>query len=59
MIYEYKCDCGNTYEATRSIYDAEVMPTCTDCHKSMNRVFGVGNIKFEGTGFYSTDNPKR
>lgn len=60
MIYDYKCDdCATSYEVERSMYDESVAPMCTACGKSMTRVWGVGSIRFEGTGFYSTDNPKR
>ena len=60
MIYDYKCDdCATLYEVERSMYDESVAPVCVTCRKSMTRVWGVGSIRFEGTGFYSTDNPKR
>ena len=60
MIYDYKCDdCATSYEVERSMYATDVPPVCVACSKSMTRVWGVGSIRFEGTGFYSTDNPKR
>jgi len=60
MIYDYKCDgCATSYEVERSMYEDAVAPMCTACSKAMTRVWGVGSVRFEGTGFYSTDNPKR
>jgi len=57
MNYEYKCDkCGTTQNVERSMAEAEIVPVCTGCQSHMTRVWAVGGITFNGSGFYSTDN---
>jgi len=59
MIYDYKCDqCKSELQIERSIHAEANAPTCIDCHVLMTRVWGLGGITFNGSGFYSTDNPK-
>jgi putative FmdB family regulatory protein len=57
MMYDYKCDtCKSELTVERSIHAEANAPICFDCHTPMDRVYGVGGIKFTGSGFYSTDN---
>jgi putative FmdB family regulatory protein len=59
MTYDYKCDgCNTTHSVERAMSEAEVLPICTSCQKNMTRVWAVGGVSFNGSGFYSTDNPK-
>lgn len=59
MIYEYKCgQCQIEIQVERSIHAEASEPTCSECKVLMNRVWGLGGITFNGSGFYSTDNPK-
>jgi putative FmdB family regulatory protein len=56
--YEYKCGvCGGQREVERSIHAEADTPTC--CSVLMTRVWGIPPVKFNASGFYSTDNPKR
>jgi len=56
--YEYKCGkCGIQYDVERSMYAEATDPIC--CNSPMGRVYSVPLVKFNGGGFYSTDNPKR
>ena len=55
MIYDYKCDtCKCELSVERSIHAEANTPICFDCHTPMDRVYGVGGIKFNAPGFYST-----
>jgi predicted nucleic acid-binding Zn ribbon protein len=55
MIYDYKCDaCKCELSVERSIHAEANAPICFDCHTPMDRVYGVGGIKFNAPGFYST-----
>lgn len=54
-IYLYQClRCDKTVEVTRSITEIEENPKC--CGFTTKRVFSLGAVKFNGNGFYSTDN---
>lgn len=56
--YDYKCEvCGGQQEVERSIHAEADNPIC--CQQVMTRLFSAIPVRFEGTGFYSTDNPKR
>jgi putative FmdB family regulatory protein len=55
--YEYKCRvCSVTQTVERSIHAESQSPLC--CSELMNRVFEAPPVKFNATGFYSTDNAK-
>ena len=55
MIYDYKCnDCKTELSIERSIHADANVPTCSDCHTIMDRIYTVGGIKFNSPGFYST-----
>jgi putative FmdB family regulatory protein len=53
MIYSFNCECGSTRELEQSIHTEVIEPMCTDCHKSMQRVWSSPAITFKGKGFYS------
>ena len=59
-IYEYKCECSldNIVTKERSINSVEPNYLCNDCGKRLQRHYGSFGIKFNGSGFYKTDNPK-
>ena len=58
MNYDYKCDvCGDQQEVERSIHAEADNPVC--CQTTMQRLWSAPPVRFNGTGFYSTDNPKR
>ena len=58
--YEYRCPkCGITYGVERSIHAEADAPMCqTNCNTLMDRVWTSPPVKFNSTGFYSTDNAK-
>ena len=52
--YEYKCGlCGKTETVERSIHAESVAPYC--CNGLMDRIFIAPPVKFNTSGFYSTD----
>jgi predicted nucleic acid-binding Zn ribbon protein len=55
--YEYRCQlCKSMQMVERSIHAESQAPTC--CNELMGRVFHAPPVKFNSTGFYSTDNAK-
>jgi predicted nucleic acid-binding Zn ribbon protein len=56
--YHYRCAKNHDRELSHSIhYEGDVK--CLECGGVMNRVPGqIGNIKFYGTGWYTTDKTK-
>jgi predicted nucleic acid-binding Zn ribbon protein len=53
VIYSFNCECGSTRELEQSIHAKIIEPICTDCHRSMYRVWSSPAITFKGKGFYS------
>lgn len=53
-VYDYACECGNTCTETVSIQVKDFKAIC-GCGKEMKRVYAAPNIKFNGSGFYTTD----
>lgn len=55
--YDYQCShCKKVYEETHAITDSTPNP-CKLCGKGMLRkVFRAPAVKFNGSGFYVTDN---
>lgn len=54
--YEYMCrECETNKTDTRSINDPEPTHMCVKCGNKMNKVFNVGAVTFNGSGFYSKD----
>lgn len=53
--YEFYCKtCTQTVSVTAPIGEAQ-RPKCLKCQADMTRDYGIGAIKFNGTGYYSTD----
>ena len=54
--YEYKCrKCGHSFEERQRITDPK-LTKCPKCGGEMVRLFSKGvSLKFNGSGFYSTD----
>ena len=59
-IYEYKCECSpeDIVQFERKIAEEEPLYGCKKCNLNLTRHYGSFGIKFNGTGFYKTDNPK-
>jgi len=54
--YDYKCkNCNITKSITRSFEEKEIDYVCNTCGSSLVRVYSLGAIKFNGSGFYSKD----
>ena len=54
--YEYTClDCEASSMVKRGINDKEEDVLCDTCKTVMKRVYSVGAITFNGSGFYSKD----
>ena len=53
--YDFKCEtCLSIIEVTENI-----PPMCTTCHGTMVRVWSAPAVKFNGSGFYTTDSKGR
>jgi putative FmdB family regulatory protein len=57
-VYDYACECGNKRTQTVSIQVKDFKAIC-DCGKEMKRIYAAPNIKFNGSGFYTTDKGKK
>jgi putative FmdB family regulatory protein len=58
--YDYQCrDCNTRISVTRSISEKDPGYSCEKCSQPMTRSYSVGAIKFNGSGFYRTDNASR
>jgi hypothetical protein len=56
--YDYRCQvCNIETTVERSMFEEGPDPIC--CGMGMRRIFGSPPVKFNGSGFYTTDNPKR
>lgn len=54
--YEYACHkCGNFMSIVRSIAESDPGYQCEKCNEAMAKVYSVGAITFNGSGFYSKD----
>lgn len=54
--YEYVCrECETTIVENRSISDPEPVHICQTCGNKMNKVYSIGAVTFNGSGFYRTD----
>ena len=53
--YDYRCmSCGNTFEVEHGMTEQPKV-TCPVCGEEAEKVFSASGIKFEGNGFYNTD----
>lgn len=54
--YQYTCSkCNVITNVIRGINDPEVEQKCSTCDIVLKRIFSVGAITFNGSGFYSKD----
>lgn len=54
-VYDYRCtSCGNVFEVSHGMTEHPDV-TCPTCGNPANKVFSANGIKFEGSGFYNTD----
>ncbi len=53
--YDYKCtSCGNVFEVEHPMSETpEVI--CPSCGAPASKTFSASGIKFDGSGFYNTD----
>lgn len=55
--YEFGCvECDYTKEVIRPMEKASDQETCEKCGYAMVKVYNSFGIKFNGPGFYKTDN---
>lgn len=53
--YDYKCtSCNTVFEVEHGMTEHPAVP-CPKCGKPAEKVFNASGIKFEGSGFYNTD----
>lgn len=53
--YEYRCSvCNIELDVERSMFEEAIDPQC--CGIAMRRTYSSPPVKFNGSGFYSTDN---
>lgn len=53
--YDYRCTaCGNVFEVEHGMTEHPEI-TCPECGQPATKVFSASGIKFEGSGFYNTD----
>ena len=63
--YQYECindscpSAGDYHYIERSVHEAEPEYQCVCCSTPLVRIYNVPAVKFNASGFYSTDNPKR
>ncbi len=54
-VYDYRCtSCDNVFEVTHGMTEHPEV-TCPACGQPATKVFSANGIKFEGSGFYNTD----
>lgn len=56
--YDYRCERGHALELQESIH-AEPARTCPTCGARMERVLHAPTIIYRGSGFHSTDYPRK
>lgn len=53
--YDYRCNaCGKVFEVEHGMTERPDV-VCPDCGAAAEKVFNASGIKFEGSGFYNTD----
>jgi putative FmdB family regulatory protein len=58
--YIYKCKkCDLNYEVIRAMSAPEILVICESCGEQASRIFGVGAVSFNGSGFYTTDKKEK
>lgn len=54
--YDYKCPlCQAEHSEIRGMLEKEQKAQCDNCKVDYVRVFGVGAVTFNGSGFYAND----
>lgn len=54
-VYDYRCtSCDHVFEVTHGMTERPEV-TCPKCGEPATKVFSANGIKFEGSGFYNTD----
>jgi putative FmdB family regulatory protein len=54
--YEYACrECEISIVEIRSISDPDPGHICDTCGNRMSKVYSIGAVTFNGSGFYSKD----
>ena len=54
--YQYTCKkCNVITNVIRGINDPEVEVNCSTCKIPLSRLYSIGAITFNGSGFYSKD----
>lgn len=54
--YQYTCKtCNEITNVVRGINDPEKELSCSTCNISLTRVYSLGAVTFNGSGFYSKD----
>jgi putative FmdB family regulatory protein len=55
-MYDYKCpQCETTIQVKREINDPDPGYECDTCNSKLIRVYSIGAVTFNGSGFYRTD----
>jgi len=57
-VYTYKCEFCGDFDYHQSIRDT-TLAYCPGCHGNVTKMFQAVGIKFNGSGFYSTDSKKK
>ncbi len=53
--YDYRCiSCGSVFEVEHGMTEHPTI-ACPSCGEPAEKVFSASGIKFEGSGFYNTD----
>jgi putative FmdB family regulatory protein len=54
--YEYKCpQCDKRLVVTRSVNEIDPGYECDTCKIVLTKVYSIGAVTFNGSGFYSKD----
>lgn len=55
--YQYFCPkCQVSFSKIYTLAEYQERPKCGDCNSDTRRDYSAPTIKFNGSGFYSTDN---
>ena len=57
-LYDYRCPDGHLEERLEPM-SAPVESVCAVCGRPSSRVLRAAAVRFNGSGFYATDYPKR
>ena len=55
-MYEYRCaQCDTATQIKREMNDPDPGYKCDTCNSDLKRVYSLGAVTFNGSGFYSKD----